>query len=605
MIYCILDSCLTSVFLIAVLVFSFILPIGVFADAKPSIELTPIVADVPDFPPELVPVVGNPIIIKTYATNADGFGQPTVVVEVRDGQGATAFLDWKSRQVDSENKMEVWIYWTPEKTGVYQIRAFAITGFQNPRPLSGVQTTEIEVKQYSVEIPNIIQTDPNRIQGKFAVSHNGWLRSNSGDAHEYKMALDIFGNFVYDENSGIDFTTNGIILGLKEDSVLTVSGTDSRLLFSKDLKSLTYESSLDGRASGKIIGTLYFDTSAMVLDETVQLESSSNIVESEIDDQSYEGESLKGSLILVPDSQIHTIVLEGTDLQAPAKQAKITSVKKYSSNPDIELQIELDSSTVVFSAVNIGQSDATIDADRWVLIFGKNNSSESKDIQVGKMVLKQSERIELARLELATNQDDDIISTEKYEVSIRGTKWQEDFGDYDKAGNLEEYSLRAKVKFSFDTGHRTGILYNKNMSLRISGTSDEPFVANNSFGKTVEIFISNNSDGRISQNLSGINFEIHQEGSSSNEGFSGFIDNFGVECMYLEPGEKMRHTTIVVSDSYWPIGRNGLAGKADRLEGASGIYIITVVAYARTCTTDSGELVPGGTYAIIAAFEVK
>jgi len=75
------------------------------------------------------------------------------IIEVRNSQGVTMLLAWQTSTMPAANartgeygENTIGISWSAAKPGNYLVRAFAVTGFENPKILSEVRQSEIIVK---------------------------------------------------------------------------------------------------------------------------------------------------------------------------------------------------------------------------------------------------------------------------------------------------------------------------------------------------------------------------------------------------------------------------------------------------------------------------
>lgn len=90
--------------------------------------------------------VGQQLVLEAdFESNIDARQPFTAILEVRDSMEATSYLAWSSNVVSPRGNMTVGIPWTPLKEDIYEVRAFALSGFDDPQILSPVVTKTIEV----------------------------------------------------------------------------------------------------------------------------------------------------------------------------------------------------------------------------------------------------------------------------------------------------------------------------------------------------------------------------------------------------------------------------------------------------------------------------
>ena len=86
------------------------------------------------------------IVSSTYKNNdAIHDWAASFIVEVRDSNGVTILLDFPSGTIDAGGRMNVGVPWTPLQVGSYELRTFAITDLENPRILSLISSSEVNI----------------------------------------------------------------------------------------------------------------------------------------------------------------------------------------------------------------------------------------------------------------------------------------------------------------------------------------------------------------------------------------------------------------------------------------------------------------------------
>ncbi|MEW6604170.1 MAG: hypothetical protein AB1351_05720 [Thermoproteota archaeon] len=89
--------------------------------------------------------VGQLTMISTTAVNSHIYDLPFVaIIEVRDEDGVTVYLEWQKGTLDPNSRAEIGISWIPERAGEYEIRTFLVSHLAEPQILTMVSTTEIQ-----------------------------------------------------------------------------------------------------------------------------------------------------------------------------------------------------------------------------------------------------------------------------------------------------------------------------------------------------------------------------------------------------------------------------------------------------------------------------
>ena len=90
---------------------------------------------------------GQFVVLSTTVTNTRGEAQPFVaIMEVRDQDGATQFPGFSIGNLEDNGTSEIGISWTPENAGDYQLRAFLISGFEDPEILTVAETSDAVIE---------------------------------------------------------------------------------------------------------------------------------------------------------------------------------------------------------------------------------------------------------------------------------------------------------------------------------------------------------------------------------------------------------------------------------------------------------------------------
>jgi hypothetical protein len=76
---------------------------------------------------------GSLVILSTTNTNESSDSVSYVaLMEVRDSQGVTVYLQFQFGNLPPDGESELGISWTPESAGEYELRTFLISGFIDP-----------------------------------------------------------------------------------------------------------------------------------------------------------------------------------------------------------------------------------------------------------------------------------------------------------------------------------------------------------------------------------------------------------------------------------------------------------------------------------------
>ncbi len=77
----------------------------------------------------------------------------TAIIELRDDNGATEFLQWQKGAIDFGESKEVAVSWTADKTGNYEAKLFILSSLEEPRALSEVMTASFSVGERNLAAP--------------------------------------------------------------------------------------------------------------------------------------------------------------------------------------------------------------------------------------------------------------------------------------------------------------------------------------------------------------------------------------------------------------------------------------------------------------------
>jgi hypothetical protein len=106
-------------------------------------------------PPLLQPWAGQEWAVVTNFENNDSSHDwaAIFVVEVRDPRGATILLDFQNGTVNAGSAIDIGVSWIPLQAGSYELRTFAISGFDHLRVLSSVRNSTVVITASAGSIP--------------------------------------------------------------------------------------------------------------------------------------------------------------------------------------------------------------------------------------------------------------------------------------------------------------------------------------------------------------------------------------------------------------------------------------------------------------------
>jgi hypothetical protein len=92
--------------------------------------------------------VGKLVVLSTAVLN-DKKEEISFVsfIEVRNEDGVTVYLQWGMGSAISSGSTEIGLSWTPEKTGKYELRTFAISNFTRPQLVTTVSHSDATVTE--------------------------------------------------------------------------------------------------------------------------------------------------------------------------------------------------------------------------------------------------------------------------------------------------------------------------------------------------------------------------------------------------------------------------------------------------------------------------
>lgn len=82
---------------------------------------------------------GSQVVLSTDITNNNDAPQPfAAIVEVRDADGITIYLQWQTGTLNANGTSGIGLSWTPDMPGTYTVRTFVLSSIANPQVLSPV-----------------------------------------------------------------------------------------------------------------------------------------------------------------------------------------------------------------------------------------------------------------------------------------------------------------------------------------------------------------------------------------------------------------------------------------------------------------------------------
>lgn len=108
-------------------------------------------------PPELKDASGNflssahidqPVFITTIFANCTDEEIPfIVVIEARDEDDVTVYLQFQAGKLDANADSEISLAWSPEKSGKHELRTFALSDLTQPQIYSQIWVSEVTISK--------------------------------------------------------------------------------------------------------------------------------------------------------------------------------------------------------------------------------------------------------------------------------------------------------------------------------------------------------------------------------------------------------------------------------------------------------------------------
>ncbi len=109
---------------------------------------TPSAAEVKDAQGNAVSQVlaGQQVVLSTTVKNNEaGSTSYAAIVEVRDSNDITVYLNWQTGTLTANGETGIGLSWTPDQPGKYTVKVYVLSGLANPRILSQTVTSTINV----------------------------------------------------------------------------------------------------------------------------------------------------------------------------------------------------------------------------------------------------------------------------------------------------------------------------------------------------------------------------------------------------------------------------------------------------------------------------
>lgn len=130
--------------------FTFVIPVGISTtngggNVNATTASSPVLKDFSNNDVTEV-TVGKQVILSSTVANNQATAQPfAAIVEVRDADGITQYLQWQTGTLNANGSTNVGLSWTPNAPGTYSIRTFVVSDIAHPSALSLIASTNITV----------------------------------------------------------------------------------------------------------------------------------------------------------------------------------------------------------------------------------------------------------------------------------------------------------------------------------------------------------------------------------------------------------------------------------------------------------------------------
>lgn len=133
------------------------------------------------------------LVIAFNARNCNEMDQQSFVaiIEVRNSTGVTENLGWQSVVLEANGQTQIGISWIPTHGDNYEIRAFAISDFDNPEVLSPIRSSQVTIASAQSTFPLIIGNKTFYVQYSFA-SSDGMMQDMRTHTSYPSIVADVF-----------------------------------------------------------------------------------------------------------------------------------------------------------------------------------------------------------------------------------------------------------------------------------------------------------------------------------------------------------------------------------------------------------------------------
>ncbi len=91
-------------------------------------------------------LAGQQVVLSSTIQNKENTSGPyAAIVEVRDSNGVTVYLQWQTGTLPANGSTNVGVSWTPDMPDTYTIRVFVLSSLSNPQILSEIVTSTVNV----------------------------------------------------------------------------------------------------------------------------------------------------------------------------------------------------------------------------------------------------------------------------------------------------------------------------------------------------------------------------------------------------------------------------------------------------------------------------
>jgi len=120
-------------------------PVGTAGTTGTTTPTAPALRDAQGQPLTQV-LAGQQVVLSTTIKNNEVASTSyAAIVEVRDSDGVTVYLNWQTGTLPADDSIGIGLSWTPDQPGTYTARVFVLSGLTNPQILSPTVTSTITV----------------------------------------------------------------------------------------------------------------------------------------------------------------------------------------------------------------------------------------------------------------------------------------------------------------------------------------------------------------------------------------------------------------------------------------------------------------------------